>query len=175
MAKKKKKTRKPYSTRAFYARWNAFQTPRDVYKEIWEKFVVPIVNHMDPMSEQTNVEDLVDIAFGVGQRRIFTCRLKAPLSQFKGWYKRRPCKWWLTSGRRYFKEGTYVMVRLDKRVPDQIEVEFFESWDDDHTWEFCLTPAEFDYIQKKLKLVESREDVANFRRYRNRVRSRRVS
>lgn len=167
MTTKKLKPKNPYSTRAFYSRWLTRGKSTDVHKDIWKNFIVPIINQMEASGEEGTIENLADIAFGVGCRRIFTCRLKEPLTQFKGYYKRRPKKLWLTAGRRYFKAGTYVMVRLDKRVPTQVEIEFFDKWDTEHTWEFCLTLAEFDYIQSKLELVESREDVVNFSRYRD--------
>lgn len=130
-----------------------------------------MVCEMDPVSSEYGLEDLIDILFGVGQRRIFACKVARPVTHFSGCYKRRPTKYWVTAGKRRFPVGTDCLVRMDKRTPDYVEVEFFDGWGDDFSWEYLLTRAQFEFLQPKLELVESRNDVANYNRHRDGMRS----
>ena len=131
------------------------RTAGKVFKELLRYFFIPLVNAMDlgdDPSDKMGFAERIAFIFGAAHRDVV---LAVATQEFKMpglmWHEENPGEM-ITCGpvESRILVGTTLMVRLDERMPDRIDV---ERCDEKHGTVFTLTKPQYETIYKYLREV----------------------
>jgi len=101
--------------------------------------------------------DAIYYLMGGDHRSLKVYKLVETIHKLQGQYQYQGARFCTSRGLREFQAGAnwYVMVRTDDRA-DFIDVEFFRKFDNESSYQYRLTRAEFSIILKKLAEVDNK-------------------